>query len=110
MTEAYKVLSLADISRDIDLSSPAPVTVAHRNESLLTVLYLPRGEDLQEPHDEDEIYVVATGSAVLEVDGSPRSLSQGDAAFVAAGIRHRFTGISDDFAVWAVFPVTESGN
>ena len=47
--------------------------------------------DRQQPHADDEIYVVLDGSGVLEVAGEPVSLGEGDAAFVEAGAEHRFT-------------------
>ena len=47
--------------------------------------------DRQQPHEDDEIYVVLEGSGVLEVAGEPVSLAEGDAVFVEAGADHRFT-------------------
>ena len=47
--------------------------------------------DRQQPHADDEIYVVLEGSGVLEVEGEPVSLAEGDAVFVEAGADHRFT-------------------
>jgi len=46
--------------------------------------------DEQEPHDQDEIYVVLEGTGVLTVAGEEMELHRGDAAFVAAGTEHRF--------------------
>jgi mannose-6-phosphate isomerase-like protein (cupin superfamily) len=47
--------------------------------------------DRQQPHADDEIYVVLEGSGVLEVSGEPVPLDKGDAVFVEAGADHRFT-------------------
>lgn len=47
--------------------------------------------DEQEPHDQDEIYVVLEGSGVLTIAGDEMELQRGDAAFVAAGTEHRFS-------------------
>jgi mannose-6-phosphate isomerase-like protein (cupin superfamily) len=47
--------------------------------------------DRQQPHDEDEVYVVLEGSGVLEVEGVATPLAEGHALFVAAGAEHRFT-------------------
>jgi mannose-6-phosphate isomerase-like protein (cupin superfamily) len=46
--------------------------------------------DEQEPHDQDEVYVVLEGTGVLTVAGEEMELQHGDAAFVAAGTEHRF--------------------
>lgn len=54
------------------------------------VLVAPQPDE-QEPHDQDEIYVVLEGAGVLTVAGEEMELRRGDAAFVAAGTEHRFS-------------------
>jgi mannose-6-phosphate isomerase-like protein (cupin superfamily) len=46
--------------------------------------------DRQQPHDDDELYVVLEGRGTLDVAGDPVDLAEGEAAFVAAGVEHRF--------------------
>ncbi|MCY7303653.1 MAG: cupin domain-containing protein [Thermoleophilia bacterium] len=58
--------------------------------------------DRQQPHDEDEVYVVLEGSGVLEVEGNATPLSEGMALFVAAGAEHRFTSY-EQLALLVVF-------
>jgi mannose-6-phosphate isomerase-like protein (cupin superfamily) len=58
--------------------------------------------DRQQPHEDDEAYVVLEGSGVLEIEGEPLPLAEGDAAFVPAGAEHRFTGY-EGLAVLVVF-------
>jgi mannose-6-phosphate isomerase-like protein (cupin superfamily) len=48
--------------------------------------------DRQQPHDDDEIYIVLEGSGVLDVDGQKVELREGHALFVPAGAEHRFSG------------------
>ena len=108
MNKALEVLSYEDTLSRIDVHSDDPWAVASDRSSLLTGLYAPRGEDTQAPHEVDEIYVVVSGSAKIEVEGEVQRLATGDAAFVAAHAQHRFLEMSDDFAAWAVFPVTET--
>ena len=48
--------------------------------------------DRQQPHVDDEVYVVLEGRGVLEVEGEQIEVSEGKAAFVPAGADHRFTG------------------
>ena len=48
--------------------------------------------DRQQPHEDDEVYVVLEGRGTLEVEGQSLELSEGDAAFVRAGAEHRFVG------------------
>jgi mannose-6-phosphate isomerase-like protein (cupin superfamily) len=48
--------------------------------------------DRQQPHADDEVYVVLEGRGVLTVEGESVPVSEGKAAFVPAGADHRFTG------------------
>ena len=47
--------------------------------------------DRQQPHDDDEVYVVLEGTGVLDVEGESVELRQGHAVFVPAGAEHRFS-------------------
>jgi mannose-6-phosphate isomerase-like protein (cupin superfamily) len=51
--------------------------------------------DRQQPHADDEVYVVLGGSGVLEVEGTPVELREGHAVFVPAGAEHRFVGYEE---------------
>jgi mannose-6-phosphate isomerase-like protein (cupin superfamily) len=48
--------------------------------------------DRQQPHEDDEVYVVLEGRGTLQVDDEEIDLEEGQAMFVAAGAEHRFTG------------------
>jgi mannose-6-phosphate isomerase-like protein (cupin superfamily) len=48
--------------------------------------------DRQQPHEDDELYVVLEGRGVLEVEGESTAVQEGSAVFVPAGAEHRFTG------------------
>jgi mannose-6-phosphate isomerase-like protein (cupin superfamily) len=48
--------------------------------------------DRQQPHEDDELYVVLEGSGVLDVEGETTPVREGSAVFVPAGADHRFTG------------------
>jgi len=48
--------------------------------------------DHQQPHEDDEIYVVLEGRGVLNVEGKAIPVVQGQAIFVPAGAEHQFTG------------------
>jgi len=58
--------------------------------------------DRQQPHVDDEVYVVLEGEGVLEVAGEPVALTEGNAVFVAAGAEHRFTAY-EHLAVLVIF-------
>ncbi len=68
--------------------------VVHRSPGLelgVYVLVAPE-PDRQQPHDDDEVYVVLEGRGTLEVEGSTVELREGHAVFVPAGAEHRFVG------------------
>jgi len=58
--------------------------------------------DRQQPHADDEVYVVLEGSGVLEIEGERISLDEGHAAFVPAGADHRFSAY-EHLAVLVIF-------
>jgi len=47
--------------------------------------------DRQQPHEDDEIYVVLEGSGVLTVESEDVPVHEGGAVFVEAGAEHRFS-------------------
>jgi mannose-6-phosphate isomerase-like protein (cupin superfamily) len=73
------------------------------NGSMELGYYKPIGVDDQSPHDQDEIYIVQTGRGTFVCGDQSIPFEPGDALFVAAGVDHRFTEFSDDFAAWVVF-------
>ncbi len=48
--------------------------------------------DHQQPHPDDEIYVVLEGQGSLEVEDKRVELHEGEATFVPAGTKHGFVG------------------
>jgi mannose-6-phosphate isomerase-like protein (cupin superfamily) len=78
--------------------------IVHRSPRLelgVYVLVAPE-PDTQQPHDDDEVYVVLSGRGTLEVDGQAFDVAEGDALFVDAGAEHRFTGY-ESLAVLVIF-------
>jgi quercetin dioxygenase-like cupin family protein len=65
------------------------------------------GTDGQEPHTEDEIYVVTAGRAVLAASGERADVGPGSVIYVAADEPHRFTEITEDLAVVVLFAPAE---
>jgi mannose-6-phosphate isomerase-like protein (cupin superfamily) len=46
--------------------------------------------DRQQPHADDELYIVLEGAGVLDVSGEQVPVKEGRAVFVEAGAEHRF--------------------
>ncbi len=76
---------------------------AFRHGSMSLVLFTPEGKDYQTPHDQDELYIVLSGSGVLDIEGNELRFNDGDVLFVPAGKTHRFTEFSAGIKMWAVF-------
>jgi mannose-6-phosphate isomerase-like protein (cupin superfamily) len=76
---------------------------AFKNGSMSLILYTPKGKDYQTAHDQDELYIVVSGSGVLIKDKEHYPFDTGDALFVPAGVDHHFENFTDDLTVWAVF-------
>ncbi len=61
------------------------------------------GLDRQQPHTQDELYIVQRGTATLHIGDQRFDAAPGDVLFVAAGVDHRFAPFTDDFVTWVVF-------
>jgi mannose-6-phosphate isomerase-like protein (cupin superfamily) len=48
--------------------------------------------DRQQPHEDDELYIVLEGRGTLEVEDESIDLEEGHSVFVEAGAEHCFTG------------------
>jgi mannose-6-phosphate isomerase-like protein (cupin superfamily) len=66
-------------------------------------MYRPVNVDRQTPHARDEVYIIAAGTGDFVCGDERRNFSPGDVFFVPAGIEHRFTKFSYDFATWVIF-------
>ena len=78
--------------------------VVHRSPGLelgVYVLVAPE-PDRQQPHEDDEVYVVLEGGGTLEIEGTSVELRKGQAVFVPAGAEHRFVGY-EQLSVLVIF-------
>jgi mannose-6-phosphate isomerase-like protein (cupin superfamily) len=71
--------------------------------------YKPDTVDPQQPHTQDEIYIVQSGSGYFVLGEERAPVAQGEALFVPAGMVHRFEDFSDDFAAWVIFYGPQGG-
>jgi len=65
--------------------------------------------DRQQPHEDDEVYVVLEGTGVLQVEGEEVPVREGSAVFVEAGADHRFTAY-EHLSVLVIFERKPAGN
>ena len=80
-----------------------------RHGTMSVGLYTPHEVDKQSPHNQDEVYIVVSGTGVFALGEERMACGPGDTFFVGAGACHRFEDFSDDLAVWVVFYGPEGG-
>jgi mannose-6-phosphate isomerase-like protein (cupin superfamily) len=80
-----------------------------RRDSMSVGLYVLRAreEDLQTPHNQDELYYVVSGSGRIRVAEDDREVGPGSVVFVEAGVGHRFHTITKNLTVLVVFAPPE---
>jgi len=77
--------------------------------SLRLEFYAPRGHAPQSPPEQDELYIVQSGSGTFRRGAQVCRFDTGDVLFVPAGVAHRFEDFSDDLCVWVVFYGPQGG-
>jgi len=106
MIDLMRKIAHVSLSEGLAKGPPPPGNLAtpiFGHGSLAVEMYQLVGNDSQTPHDRDEVYVVARGTAVF-FDGTARhDVGPGSFLFVAAGQVHRFEDVSSGFACWVFF-------
>ena len=105
----FRNLKLMDALEELPTREGELFAALFRHGSLQIEIYAPRGEDLQQPHTRDEVYVVASGSGWFINGGKRMQFSKGDVLFAAAGEVHRFADFTSDLVVWVIFYGPEGG-
>jgi len=86
------------------LSSEAgPFKTLYEHGTLSVEIYKPEKVDLQQPHEQDEVYVIIAGKGEFFNGGERVDFGPGDFLFVPAGVEHRFENFTDDFSTWVIF-------
>ncbi|WP_156727841.1 cupin domain-containing protein [Streptomyces apocyni] len=63
--------------------------------------------DPQQPHQQDEVYFIASGRASVTVGTETTTVGRGSVVYVPAGEPHKFHHISEDLKVLVVFSPPE---
>jgi mannose-6-phosphate isomerase-like protein (cupin superfamily) len=81
-----------------------------RRDSMSCGLYVlePGADDPQEPHQEDEVYVVVAGRARLRTVDQDQPVGPGSVLFVARTVPHRFHDVTERLSVLVFFAPAES--
>ena len=96
------LVTLAQAAAPLSEASPFNI-VFDRGDDISIELYAPVGTDKQQPHERDELYIVATGQGTFSRGEELVTFGPGDLLYVPAYVPHRFETFSDDFKVWVIF-------
>jgi mannose-6-phosphate isomerase-like protein (cupin superfamily) len=66
------------------------------------------GADRQQPHRQDEVYVVMSGRASITVGVETTEVGRGSVVYVPAGTPHKFHHVSENLRVLVMFSPPES--
>lgn len=102
-------ISVKDALHVLDNADGALFSKVMEHGTMSVEIYRPRKTDLQTPHEQDELYVVISGSGIFLNNGKRVVFNPGDVLFVAAGIEHRFEDFTDGFSTWVIFYGAEGG-
>ncbi len=109
--ETFDVASLEEARAEVQRRTGELYLEFLRRDSMSCGLYVlvAGATDPQEPHQEDEVYLVLSGRARLRVDGDDRPVGPGSVAFVARTVPHRFSDVTERLSVLVLFAPAESG-
>jgi len=82
---------------------PEPFAILFKRGDLSVELFAPHEVDTQQPHEQDEIYIVAAGNGVFRRGTDRVPFGPGDFLFVPAGVPHAFETFTSDFQTWVIF-------
>lgn len=84
-------------------AEPVPYALLFERGELAVELFIPHGKDVQSPHEQDELYLIQCGAAVLLRNEQRITCAAGDVIYVPAGMPHRFESFSNDFRTWVIY-------
>lgn len=65
-------------------------------------------DDLQKPHNQDEMYYVVRGRARMRSGSEDQVVTTGSVIFAAANVEHKFYDITEDLVVLVFFAPAET--
>jgi mannose-6-phosphate isomerase-like protein (cupin superfamily) len=109
--EAFDVPTLEEARAEVQHRTGELYLEFLRRDSMSCGLYVLEAgaQDPQEPHQQDEVYVVLDGRAQLMVAGQDQPVGPGSIVFVARTVPHRFHDVSQRLSVLVFFAPAETG-
>jgi mannose-6-phosphate isomerase-like protein (cupin superfamily) len=110
IVEAFDAASLQEARAEVQRRTGELYLEFLRRDSMSCGLYVLEAgaDDPQDPHQQDEVYVVLAGRAQLEVAGQDHPVEPGAVLFVARTVPHRFHDITERLSVLVFFAPAES--
>lgn len=102
-------MTVSDAMQVIAASAADDYGVLLEHGTLEIGFYAPKEVDPQQPHTQDEVYIIQSGNGVFVNGDHEHPFEAGEALFVPAGVTHRFRDFSDDFAAWVLFYGPDGG-
>jgi len=109
--ESFDVPTLEEARAQVQYRTGEPYLEFLRRDSMSCGLYVlePGATDPQDPHQQDEVYVVLEGRGAINVAGQDRPVGPGSVVFVGRTVPHRFHDIAERLSVLVFFAPAESG-
>ena len=109
--ESFDVASLEEARAEVQHRTGELYLEFVRRESMSCGLYVLEAgaTDPQEPHQEDEVYLVLSGRGRLRAGDRDDPVGPGSVLFVARTVPHRFHDITERLSVLVFFAPAESG-
>lgn len=102
-------VSLEEAAEQLSQEALQKFTTVMQHGTMKVEFYKPEKVDLQKPHLQDELYIIASGSGTFIRNNERVSCQANDVLFVPAGIEHRFENFTIDFSTWVIFYGAEGG-
>ncbi|MET0985009.1 MAG: cupin domain-containing protein [Steroidobacteraceae bacterium] len=100
-------ISLAEAVARVNVE-PTPYALLFERGDVAVEFFIPRGRDVQTPHNQDELYLVQSGAAILWRNEQRVACGAGDVLYVPAHMPHRFESFSTDFRTWVIYLRSQS--
>lgn len=103
-----KAFQLAELEAERAANDGAYLQFLRERNMSVGLYALDAGElDPQQPHRQDEVYLVVSGRASLTVGLETTQVARGSVVYVPAGVAHKFHHITEDLRVVVVFSPPE---
>lgn len=101
-SDTSTIIHMEDIYKRLP-STGDRFVVGLEKESMRAILYAPEKKDNQTAHDQDEVYIIISGTGTFQKGQEKYPFKPNDIIFVPAKQDHRFLEFTKDFKTWVIF-------